>query len=162
MLGFRYVALLALVVWLGGMVLLGLVVAPTTFRVLQAQDPQTGRVLAGSLFGEMLRIFHYIAYACAFVIFSSLMFMKLVGPPPHQFFQRASLVVVMLALALYSGVPLTREIAQVQSQVSGPMNQLPKDDARRARFDRLHQTSTALMTINMALGLVLLFWYVRE
>ena len=57
---------------------------------------------------------------------------------------------------------VTREIARVQSQVSGPMNQLPKDDARRVRFDSLHRTSTVLMTVNMALGLVLLFWYVRE
>ena len=68
----------------------------------------------------------------------------------------------MLALAVYAGVPVSREIAQVQSQVTGPMNALPDTDPRRARFNRLHTTSTTLMTIDMALGLVLLFWYVRE
>jgi hypothetical protein len=50
----------------------------------------------------------------------------------------------------------------VQSQVSGPVSQLPKEDPRRVQFDRLHRTSTMLMTMNMGLGLVLLFWYVRE
>jgi hypothetical protein len=68
----------------------------------------------------------------------------------------------MLSLAAYSGVPVTHEIAQIQSQVSGPMNKLPDSDPRRIRFDRLHALSTTLMTINMALGFVLLFWYVRE
>jgi hypothetical protein len=88
--------------------------------------------------------------------------MKFIGPPPHTFVPRAALVVIMLALTLYSAVPVTRQLAQVQSQVSGPVSQLPKEDPRRVLFDRLHRTSTILMTINMGLGLVLLHWYVRE
>ena len=68
----------------------------------------------------------------------------------------------MLALAIYAGVPVSREIAQIQSQVSGPMQQLPDTDSRRVRFDRLHAMSTTLMTANMVLGLVLLYWYARE
>jgi hypothetical protein len=42
------------------------------------------------------------------------------------------------------------------------MSALPQTDARKARFDRLHGMSTTLMTINIGLGLVLLYWYVRE
>jgi hypothetical protein len=57
---------------------------------------------------------------------------------------------------------VSREIARIQSQVSGPVNRLPDTDANRVRFDRLHRTSTVLMTINMGLGLMLLFWYVQE
>lgn len=158
----RYVALLALVVWLGGMILLGLVVAPSTFRVLQAADPVAGRVLAGGLFGDVLRHFHLVAYACAAVILVCLFAMKFVGPPPHGFIPRVAIVAAMLVVAVYSGYPVSREITRVQSQVSGPIHELPSTDARRVRFDQLHQTSTALMTINLALGLVLLLWYVRE
>jgi hypothetical protein len=68
----------------------------------------------------------------------------------------------MLALELYSGVPVTRELAHVQSQVAGPVSQLAAADPLRVRFDRLHRTSTLLMTINMGIGFVLLYWYVRE
>src|SRR5262249_57296914 len=82
MVAVRYVALLALVVWLGGMVMLGAVVAPSTFRVLQAADPAAGRVLAGALFGEILRLFHLLAYACGALIILALVVMKFVGPPP--------------------------------------------------------------------------------
>jgi hypothetical protein len=65
-------------------------------------------------------------------------------------------------VAVYSGVPLTRELERIQSQVIGPVNRLPETDERRVRFDQLHQRSTMLMTLNMGLGLVLLYWYVRE
>lgn len=158
----RYLALAALVVWLGGMIVLALLVAPSTFRVLQAHDAATGRVLAGALFGDILRHFYVLAYGCGAVIFLCLFIMKFVGPPPRAFALRAAIVAVMLALAVYAGVPVSREIAQLQSDVAGPINQLPDTDARRVRFDRLHATSTTLMTVNMGLGLVLLFWYVRE
>jgi hypothetical protein len=164
MLVFRYLALTALVVWLGGMIALGLLVAPTTFGVLQASaaDPATGRMLAGSVFGEILRRFHLVAYGCGALLMLCLFVMKFVGPPPAAFEIRVAVVALMLGLAVYSGVPVSREIAAIQAQVKGPMSALPASDARKARFDRLHSLSTTLMVINMGLGLVLLYWYVRE
>jgi hypothetical protein len=42
------------------------------------------------------------------------------------------------------------------------VSRLPESDERRIRFDQLHARSTMLMTMNIGLGLVLLFWYVRE
>jgi hypothetical protein len=158
----RYVTLAALVVWLGGMISLGAVVAPSTFRVLQATDPATGRMLAGTLFGEILRIFHLVAYTCGALMIIGLLAMKFIGPPPSGVIPRIALVVLMLALELYSGGPVSREISAIQAQVSGSISQLPESDARRSRFDTLHQRSENLMKINLALALVLLFWYVRE
>ena len=158
----RYVALAALTLWLGGMLTLGLLVAPSTFQVLQAADPETGRALAGALFGEVVRRFHLLASACGGLIVLCLLVMKFVGPPPRAFVARLAIVVFMLALELYSAVPMTREMTGIQSQVAGAIDRLPPTDARRVRFDRLHQTSTALLTINVAFGLVLLFWYARE
>ena len=162
MIAVRYVALIALAVWVGGMVVLGLLVAPSTFRVLQLHDGAAGRVLAGAVFGDILRNFYILAYVCGGLILASLVIMKLVGPPPRAFPIRAAIVAVMLAFAVYAGVPVSRQIATVQSQVTGPINQLPDSDPRRVRFDRLHATSTVLMTVNMILGIVLLYWYVRE
>jgi uncharacterized membrane protein len=162
MLAIRYLALMALVVWLGGMVILGLLVAPSTFGVLQASDPANGRALAGAVFAAILRRFHYVAYACGAILYLSLFVMKFVGPPPQAFVARAVIVFVMLLAALYSGVPLTRELQQIQTQVAGPVSRLPETDERRVRFDQLHRRSTMLMTLNMGLGLVLLYWYARE
>jgi uncharacterized protein DUF4149 len=160
----RYLALTVLVVWLGGMIVLGLLVAPSTFGVLQtsAADVANGRMLAGAVFGEILRRFHLLAYGCGAILLLCLLAMKFIGPPPAAFIARIGIVLLMLALDLYSGIPVSREIASIQAQVSGPMSSLPQSDPRKVRFDRLHSLSTTLMTVNMGLGLVLLYWYVRE
>jgi hypothetical protein len=162
MIAVRYAALAALVVWLGGMIVLGGLVAPSTFRVLQGEQAAAGRTLAGALFGEILRQFSIVGYVCGGVILLSLIVLKLVGPPPRAFPLRAIIVSIMLATAVYAGVPVAREIAQIQAQVAGPIQRLSPSDPRRVRFDRLHATSTTLMTVNMVLGFVLLYWYVRE
>jgi uncharacterized membrane protein len=162
MLAIRYLALAALVVWLGGMVVLSVIVAPTTFRVLQEAGSGGGRVIAGALFGELLSRFDVLAYACGGVVLVALFVMKFLGPPPAGFVVRAAIVAAMLAIAVYSGVPVSREIAQIQAAVTAPINELPEADPRRMRFDALHRTSTTLMTVNMGLGFILLFWYARE
>jgi uncharacterized membrane protein len=166
MLVVRYVALAALVVWLGGMVMLGVLVAPSTFQVLQSSDPANGRWLAGLVFGEVLRRFHWLSYICGGVLFVSLFVMKFVGPPPSAFVVRAGIVAAMLAVALYSGFVISPELERTRPQAveatQASLVPQPDRDAGRARFDRLHRTSTTLMTVNMCLGLVLLVWYARE
>jgi hypothetical protein len=66
----RYVALAALVVWLGG-----------TMQRLS---------------GELGRHVSAIAYSCGCVMLVALLIMKFVGPPPRAFFVRIALVAVML------------------------------------------------------------------
>jgi hypothetical protein len=162
MLVIRYAALLALVVWLGGMIVLGLIVAPATFQVLEAANPAAGHELAGSLFGTILWHFHLLAYGCAAVMLTCLFAIKFLGPPPASFIPRVSIVAVMLIVALYSGYPIARGIVQLRAQIPGASAALPERDAWRVQFNRLHETSTALMAVNFSLGLILLFWYVRE
>ena len=162
MLALRYVYVLALVVWLGGMVVLGAVVAPTTFQVLQASEPVNGRVLAGELFGETIARFHYVAYAAGGVLLLSLGAMAVLGPRPRQFALRAAIIAAMLAVALYSGLIVLGRIDALQREVGTLPSRLPATDARRVQFDGLHQLSTQLMMLNMAAALVLLFWEARE
>jgi hypothetical protein len=65
MLALRYVYGLALAIWLGGMVVLGALVAPTTFEALQTGVPETGRALAGDVFGKTIARFHYVGLPVA-------------------------------------------------------------------------------------------------
>jgi len=104
----RYVYILALVVWLGGMVVLGAVVAPATFQVLQASAPATGRELGGAVFTAILERFHYIAYASGVLLLVTLAAMALLGPRPSGLGARTALVAAMLAVALYSGFIVLR------------------------------------------------------
>ena len=68
----RYLYILALVVWLGGIVVAGAIVAPSIFGVLQEWNPVEGRVLAGRVFGEVLNRLHWLAYAMGSVMFVAL------------------------------------------------------------------------------------------
>ena len=160
MIAVRYGALAALAVWLGSTSVLGLLIPPTMARALPADPSVVAEVDA--VFDELFRLFHLLSYACGVVVLVSLLVIKFVGPPPASFKVRAALVSLMLAVAVYSGLPLNRKIRDVQSTVKGPVGALPESDPRRARLDRLHRIDMTLMSVNMALGVVLLYWYVRE
>jgi hypothetical protein len=164
MLVLRYAYVLALAVWLGGMAILGAVVAPAVFQVLQVRDPEVGRVLAGAVFGTILGRFHYIAYACGAVILVTLILMAVLGPRPAHFAVRTTVAAIMLAIALYSGVIVLGSVERLQREIGVNVSpsSLPVSDARRVRFDELHRLSTWLMMINMGGALVLLFWEARE
>jgi hypothetical protein len=158
----RYLYVLALVVWLGGMTIAGLVVAPVTFGVLEAWNPSTGRVLAGDVFGAVLARLSIIGYVAGSMMFVVLTVMRLLGPRPRAYGIRVALIFAMLALTFYADRIAAPRIDELQSQVSGPMNQLPAADARRVEFDRLHGLSTSLTMAAMLAGLVLVGWETRE
>jgi len=162
MLALRYVYVLALVVWLGGMLILGAIVAPATFEVLQASAGTQGRELAGAVFAAALARFHYVAYAAGTVLLVTLGAMRILGPRPAHSGLRAVIVAVMLGVALYSGFVVLRQIDAVQVAAGGLPSRLPAGDERRIRFDALHELSTRLMMLNIAGALVLLYWEARE
>ena len=160
----RYLYVLALVIWLGGMVVLGAVVAPVTFQVLQAQEGMAGRVLAGAVFGTALERFHYVEYLCGGLLIVTSMAMAVVGPRPVAFALRAAIVAGMLGLAVYSGVVVSARIDTLQARIGERVSPstLAVTDARRIQFDHLHQLSSRIMMINIAGALLLLSWEARE
>jgi hypothetical protein len=164
MLALRYAYVLALVVWLGGMIILGALVAPSVFQVLQARAPEAGRMLAGAVFGTILARFHLLAYICGGVILASLLVMAVLGPRPAAFAIRTAIVLAMLAVAAYSGFVVLRSVDRLQREIGPEVSpsSLPAGDERRVRFDSLHQLSTRLMMLNLMGALVLLYWEARE
>jgi len=158
----RYLYVLALVVWLGGMVVLGAIIAPATFQVLQARAPEIGRALAGELFGTILARFHYVAYACGGTLLISIGAMAVLGPRPRAFAVRLGLITVMLLVSLYSGFIVLRSIDAIQLEAGRLPSLLPAGDPLRVRFDDLHQWSTRLMMVNIVGALVLLYWEARD
>ncbi len=167
MLALRYVYVLALVVWLGGMVILGAVVAPSVFQVLQSHagiPAAAGRVAAGDVFGTVLARFHLVSYACGFLLLAALSAVAVLGPRPRSFAVRSGIIVVMLGIALYSGVIVSGTLDDIQTEIGEGISPstLPETDPRRLRFDSLHVLSTRLMMVNILGALVLLYWETKE
>ena len=101
-------------------------------------------------------------WTAAAVLLLSLAVMAVVGPRPRGFWIRLAIIAMMAAIALYSGFVLTTRITGLQSQVQGPIQNLPATDPRRAEFGRLHGLANVLMLVNMAGGLALLIWEARD
>ena len=161
-LGLRYTYLLALAIFLGGTIVIGGIAAPATFAALAGHDPAGGRILAGEVFGEVLRRFYLASYAAGGALFFSLIVMALLGPRPAGFFARAGIAAVMLALTLYSGLVLAAQITRLQKEIGVSVASLAADDARRIRFGQLHGLSSVLMAITGVGGLALLYWEAKE
>jgi uncharacterized membrane protein len=161
MIALRYVYVVALAIWVGGLITIGSVVAPSAFAVLQpgaALQPS----LAATLVGEVLRRFHIVAYASGATLLSTLVLMKVVGPRPRGFGARLVLVGTMLGVTLATGFWVDPEIAAMRARIGAPVGSLAPDDARRVRFGQLHGLSTTLMAVTALAGLVLCYWETRE
>src|SRR4051794_6122695 len=158
----RYAALLALVVWVGGLVALGAFAAPAVFDVMAARQIPDGRLLAGAVFGEILRRFFLASLAAAGVIFLSLVLRRVLGPKPRHFGWRAGILVLMVGATAYAGIAVAGRIAALQSSMNVAPSSLPASDPRRIAFGRLHATSSALQLVPLLGGLALIFWELRE
>lgn len=89
----RYVALAALVVWLGA--------------------------LQGALVGHRTAYFTSIAYLCGGVLIVALVTLKFVGPPPRTVFTRIGLVFLMLLVTLADRWLLTGMMPTIVNTVIG-------------------------------------------
>ena len=162
MLALRYAGVLALTLWIGGLVVLGAIAAPASFDVLAARHVPQDRALAGAIFGETLRRFHLLSYACGFVLCLTLLARGVLGPRPPMFAVRLGVACAMLAATAYSGLVVSARIAQTQAAIGVAPSSLPESDARRAAFGRLHATSTGLQFVPLLGGLLLLFRELKD
>jgi len=162
MLVLRYLALLALVVWIGGLLALGGIAAPVSFDVLGAQHVADGRLLAGALFGEMFRRFTIVSCVAGIVLLGTLLTRGILGPRPRRFAWRAAAATIMLAAGAYSGIVVAGQIRALQATIGASVSSLPENDPRRAEFGRLHGLSTSLELVPLIGGLALMYWELKE
>ena len=162
MLALRYIALLALVIWIGGLAALGAIAAPVAFDVTAARQLPEPRLIAGALFGEMLRRFTLVSYAAGVVMLLALAIRRILGPRPRHFGIRVGIITVMLAASAYAGVVVASHIETLQREIGAAPSSLPGGDPRRVEFGRLHGLSTALQLLPLLGGLALLVWEIKE
>ena len=164
MLVLRFAAVLAIAVWIGGLVALGGIAAPAIFEVVSLRQVPEARMLSGAIFGEVLRRFDLVTYACGALILVTLAVRAVLGPRPRRFSTRVAITVLMLAASMYSGMVIAHQIARVQQEI-GPgvaPSSLPAGDPRRVAFGRLHGQSTLIQLVPMLGGLVLMFFELRD
>jgi uncharacterized membrane protein len=149
--------MLAITIWVGGMAALSFITAPAIFQTAVSREN------AGRSFGLILRRFHFLAYGCgAAILIAGAMRWSGGYSMTAAELVRYILAVLMLGLALYSGVIVSRKLDRARAKMPGGVDHVPKDDARRIEFNQLHRVSTTLMGFNLLLGLTLAVMFAIE
>jgi uncharacterized membrane protein len=147
----RFLMLLSMVVWIGGLVFFAFVLAPTAFQVL----PNTH--LAGNVVGRALGKLHWLAIVSGIVfLMSSMLYSRVTQGSPHVFAARHVLIVVMLALTLFSQYWIISRMDKLRATISD-FAAVPLHDPIRMQFDTLHAWSTRVEGAVLVLGLVAVY-----
>jgi uncharacterized membrane protein len=147
----RFLMLLSMVVWIGGLIFFAFVLAPTAFQVL----PNTH--LAGNVVGRSLGKLHGIAIISGIVfLITSLLYSRFTEGTAHVFAFRHLLIIVMLALTLLSQFWIIPRMDSLRASV-GDFAAVPLDNPARVQFDALHVWSTRVEGAVLVLGLVAVY-----
>jgi uncharacterized membrane protein len=151
----RFLMLLSLVVWVGGIVFFAAIVAPAVFSVLPT------RHFAGLVVSRSLTLLHWMGVVSGgiFLICSfSHAYVATGNAQPAA--PRNVLIVLMIFLTLASQMIVAPKMAALRAEM-GEIDQVAPDDARRVEFNNLHQWSTRLEVVVLLLGLATLYLIAR-
>jgi uncharacterized membrane protein len=154
----RFLMLLALVVWIGGIIFLAFVEAPTVF----APGLLPTRHMAGSIVGRSLDVLHDMAIVSGFVfLIASMVYYRMTAGSARPLALRHLLIAVMLVLTLISQFAISPKMHALRAQ-AGEIDSLALNDPVRAEFDRLHAWSEDFESAVLLLGLIAIFRTAQE
>ncbi len=149
----KFLMLLSLVVWLGGLIFLAFVLAPTAF----APGLLPSRHLAGSIVGRSLDLLHYMAIISGIVfLITSMLYNRMTAGTAKPLAARHLLIVLMLLLTVVSQFAISPKMHAIRAEV-GVIDNVPLDNPMRREFDRLHVWSEKFEEAVLLLGLVAVY-----
>jgi len=149
----RFLMLLSLVVWLGGVIFLAFVEAPTAF----SPGLLPTRHMAGSIVGRSLDLLHYMAIVSGIVfLIASMLYSRMAMGNARPLAARHILIVLMLLLTVISQFAISPKLHALRDEV-GVIDNVPLDNPLRREFDRLHIWSEKFEEAVLLLGLVALY-----
>src|SRR5258708_4342881 len=153
----RFLMLLSLVIWLGGLIFFAFVLAPTAF----SPGLLPTRHLAGSIVGRSLDLLHYIAIVSGIVfLIASMLDSRMASGNARPLAARHLLIVLMLLLTVISQFAFPPKMPAIRAEVGvmdGDIDHLPPDNPLRMEFNRLHMWSEKFEVAVLLLGLVALY-----
>lgn len=144
----RAVMLLALIVWIGGIIFFAFVLAPTVFTVLPTHE------LAGNVVNPSLKSLHWMGLVSGLIfLLCSLLHNRIRYAQFRIFSATHLLLAIMLVLTLISQFGISPRMEALRNDM-GVIDNVPFSDGRRIEFNRLHTWSTTDESGVLLLGLV--------
>jgi hypothetical protein len=140
------VAVLALAVWIGGLVALGACAAPLVFKIVPAP-------FSGEAMGAVFRRFDMIAISCAVVVLGceAVRIWVREGAATTSERLRGLLAVTAAGAAIYGGVELSPSIVALHA--AGAVRGFGENGVK---LDRIHDLAEAVAKVEVAVGFFLL------
>src|SRR6266550_7756136 len=127
----RYLMLLSLIVWLGGLIFFSFVVAPTVFSVLPT------RHLAGSVVSRSLGALHWIGIVSGIVFLAtSMLYSRSHTGSAQPLAPRHILLYIMMGLTLISQLGVSPRMATLRASMP-ETNSVAANDPVRMQFNAL-------------------------
>lgn len=146
---------LSLVTWIGGMIFLVVIGAPSIFKVLP-------RDAAGDVLGDIFPKYWIMGYICGIASLVTIVIMSWPRTGTEQFYpwDRISLLTFMTVLTFYLGLvsaARARKLRlQIRANVDTSMNQ-----TLQKKFRSIHRFSVILNVLVLLAGLAVIFLMVR-
>jgi uncharacterized membrane protein len=154
----RFLMLLSLVIWIGGIIFLAFVEAPTAFT----PGLLPTRHMAGSIIGRSLDLLHFMGIASGIVfLIASAIYYRVTAGDAHPLAIRHLLIALMLVLTLISQFRISPRMHALRAQAV-VIDNLSSSDPVRREFDRLHVWSEKFEEAVLLLGLLALFRTAQE
>ncbi len=150
----RFLHLLSLVVWIGGVIFFSFFAAPSIFKVLP-------RETAGDVIGAIFPKYWLIGYICSLVALISIIILSIIEIGIPIF--RIGLLIIMTAITYYSGLVVGSKARDIKAEI-----RVAEDSGKKGilsvEFKSLHRRSVILNVILLILGLVYIYltaYYIR-
>jgi uncharacterized membrane protein len=145
----RALRLLAMVVWVGGLIFFAFVEAPTAFHIM-GTTRQFALLIGGSIAG----INHLGQIAGMVFVIASLLLWKHSSRITRKLLgAELLLVILMMAVTAYVQMHIVPAMERDRAAVGGDITSVPADNPTRAHFDALHARSEKVEGTGLFLGL---------
>ncbi|MFQ5544305.1 MAG: DUF4149 domain-containing protein [Nitrospiria bacterium] len=147
MLILKFIHLLSLVIWIGGIVFFSFVAAPAIFKTLP-------RAQAGDVVAKIFPIYYKIAYVCGPLSLGTLLGVSIqkASSPVWNFL----CIALMTVLTFYSGIVIGRKVRQLKKERNAASTDVIQQEKEKA-FKKLHGISMALNMLVLMIGMILIF-----
>ncbi len=152
----RLIRLLAITVWVGGLIFFAFVLAPAAFHTLPTIRE------AGLIVGATLRVFDIVALVCGIVFLAATAAMLQEAQGRSGLRPELLLSAAMVLATAYIQWSILPSMEADRRLAGGDITLIPGTHPARVHFDQLHQRSERVEGGVLALGLGVLFLMSRE
>ncbi|HZC42879.1 MAG TPA: DUF4149 domain-containing protein [Acidobacteriaceae bacterium] len=159
----RSLILLAIVVWVGGLLFFGAVVTQVAFGTLMPMFPEAsvGLQVAGTMVRDSLTHLHDIGLFCGAALLLLCIIERVTHATQRSIGPPMLLVAVMMGLTAYSQFSVIPRMETLRIKAGAAMADAGSTNPARVDFNRLHNLSTSLEGIVLLCGLGLIVLYAR-